>query len=145
MPVRVIAYFFTKSLNVNVNCSGIADIFIAPDLVEKLFSCKYLIIHRKNECQCDCICCMCMVDYSMFSVCDSLLHFMVHQMSWKRTCRSSTFYQPPTDSVFCSCIINLDNCKTYFRINDNISEILSTSCYKEEFSCKSRNFFSYSL
>ena len=27
----------------NIYCAGVADVFIAPDLIQKLFSCKYLI------------------------------------------------------------------------------------------------------
>ena len=39
----VIFDLFAESFNVYVNCSGITDVFVAPDPIQQLLSCKYLI------------------------------------------------------------------------------------------------------
>ena len=76
----------------------------------------------------------------MFSVGKFFLYFMVHQMSWKLTGRTATFHQSPANTVICSCFVKLDDRKTYFRVNDNITEIFAASGYQEKLSCKPRNF-----
>lgn len=42
-PVLMILDFLAQALNMYVNCACIADIFIAPDMVEKLFPGKNLV------------------------------------------------------------------------------------------------------
>lgn len=42
-PLRVVFDLLTKTLDMNVNGTGIADVFIAPDMVEKLLSGKHLV------------------------------------------------------------------------------------------------------
>jgi hypothetical protein len=42
-PRLVIFDLLAKTFNMYIDCSGIADVFIAPDMIQKLFSCKYLI------------------------------------------------------------------------------------------------------
>ena len=42
-PLRMIFDFFTQTFDVYIYGSGIANIFISPDMVKKLFSCKDLI------------------------------------------------------------------------------------------------------
>ena len=43
------------------------------------------------------------------------------------------------DTVIGSCLVKLNDRKTYFRVNDDITEVFSTSCYQEKLSCQSRN------
>ena len=42
-PLWMIFDFFTKTLDMYIYGSGIANIFISPDMIQKLFSGKYLI------------------------------------------------------------------------------------------------------
>ena len=75
----------------------------------------------------------------MSSVGKLFLYFMVHKMCRELAGRSSSFYKTPADTVIGSCLVKLNDRKTYFRVNDDITEVFSASCYQEKLSGKSRN------
>ena len=106
------------------------------------FSGKYFIIQWKYKCQSNRVRRVCMINNTMLSICQFLLNFMIHQVRWKLTGRSSTFYQSPADTIIHTFVIQFDDCQTYFRVNNNISEIFAASCHKEKFSCQPRYFCS---
>ena len=103
------------------------------------FTGKYFIIKGKNKGKCNGIGRMCMVNNTMFAVGKLFLYFMVHKMCRELAGRSSTLYKSPADAVVGSCLVKLNDRKTYFRVNDDITEIFAASCYQEKFSCESRN------
>ena len=103
------------------------------------FTGKYFVIKGKNKGKCNGIGSMCMINNTMSSVGKFFLYFMVHQMSWKLTGGTTAFHKTPADTVVGSCFVKLDDRKTYFRVNDDITEVFSTSCYQEKLSCQSRN------
>ena len=104
------------------------------------FSGKHFVIQWEHKCQCNRICGMCMVNNTMLSISKFFLYFMIHQMCRKLACRSSSLNQSPTDTVIAASLIQFDNCKTYFRVNNDISEIFTASCHKKKFACQSRYF-----
>ena len=42
-PFVVIFDLFAKSFDMNIDGSRVDDVFVTPDAVKKLFSCKYLV------------------------------------------------------------------------------------------------------
>ena len=40
---------FSESLDVNVNCSGVAEVIKAPYLIKKLISCEHAVVIRCKE------------------------------------------------------------------------------------------------
>ena len=42
---------FSKTFDVDIHSPGVADVFVSPDLIEKLFSCKHLIRRSCKEIQ----------------------------------------------------------------------------------------------
>ena len=103
------------------------------------FTGEYFVIQRKNKGKCNGIGGMCMINNTMSSVGKLFLYFMVHKMCRELAGRSSSLYKTPADTVIGSCLVKLNDRKTYFRVNDDITEIFTASCYQEKLSGKSRN------
>ena len=48
-PELIIFDLFAKSFDMHIHSAGIADIFIAPDMIQELFPGKYLIGRRSKK------------------------------------------------------------------------------------------------
>ena len=45
----VVLDFFSQAFDVNVDSTGVTDVFIAPDMIQKLFSGEYLVWRRSKK------------------------------------------------------------------------------------------------
>ena len=100
---------------------------------------KYFIGKRQHKGQRNHICRMRMVNDPVFPSGDFFFHLVVHQMARQLTRRTSAMHQSPADTVFASCLIDLQNAGRIRRIKDHVPEILSTARHHKIFSGQLRH------